>query len=101
MPLLYRVEPDGPITWSWVEYMGDDADKAKIPRRTFQALKAVTVRKLVELGVDEKTITRHTKNCVVARGRHGGQTAYCVDIGCTSLVRGHPGAAAAPRRERS
>ena len=102
LPLLYRVEPDGPITWFWVEYLGDDAAKALIPMGTFQALRAVGVRKLVAFGVDERTISRHMKNWVVAPGRNGGQMAYCVDLGCTSLRPGYRGAAAAaPWRERS
>ena len=84
-----------------LEYLGGDAAKAQIPVGTFRALKAVAVRTLVEFGVDAGTITRHAKNWGVATGRHGGQTAYCVDIGCTSLVPGHPGAVAAPWRERS
>ena len=37
LPLLYRVEPDGPITWFWMEYLGDDAAKAKLPVGMFRA----------------------------------------------------------------
>ena len=99
LPLLYRVEPDGPITWFWMEYLGDDAAKAKLPVGMFRALKAEGVRKLVEFGVDESTISRHAKNWVVAPGRSGGQMAYCVDVGCTSLRRHH--SAAPAWRERS
>ena len=99
--MLYRVEPDGPITCFWMEYLGDDVAKAQLPVGTWLSLKAEGVRKLVEFGVDESTISRHAKNWVVAPGRSGGQMAYCVDIGNTSLQLGHPGAADAPGRERS
>ena len=71
LPLLYRVEPDGPITWFWMEYLGDDAAKAKLPVGMFRALKAEGVRKLVEFGVDESTISCHARNWVVAPGRKG------------------------------
>ena len=50
LPLLYKVEEDPPYTYFWMEYVGDDVNKAGVPMKEFQLLKARSLEVLREYG---------------------------------------------------
>ena len=72
LPLLYKVEPMGEVTYLWMEYLGDDVAKTRIAASVFLPLKVAAMRALTDAGVRPETVTQHRKNWVVAPCRGGG-----------------------------
>ena len=76
LPLLYKVEPRGDETLLWMEYLGGDVAKTRVPASVFDP--------------SPRNGDPAPKKWVVAPSRSGGVLqAWCVDVG-GSLARAAP-----------